>query len=398
MDTLIESFLRKLQATQLDFIRSMAGDIPWEARLIGIKGARGVGKTTLILQHIKQNLSNDLDKTLYVSLDDFWFATQSLHEMVRQFVARGGRHLFLDEVHKYEGWSQSIKNFYDNYPDLQIVFTGSSLLQILNARADLSRRALVFTMPGLSYREFIGMEKGIELPKISLQEILENPLSASREINSRIRPLQFFDSYLKKGYYPFYKEFPDFYYHRLQEVVQFMLEVELPSQRNMEVAFVKKIKQLLVVIAQSVPFIPNISKLSERIQINRTTLLTYLHYLEEIGLTMHLNKNASGLSMLQKPSKIYLENTNLIYLLAVENANRGNLRETFFFNQLSCKHQILKPAKGDFFVDSKYVFEVGGKNKTRRQISDTPSAFLVKDEIEYGSANTIPLWLFGFLY
>ena len=398
MDTLIESFLRKLQGTQLDFIRGMEGDIPWEARLIGIKGARGVGKTTLILQHIKQHLSNDLDKTLYVSLEDFWFATHSLHELVRQFVARGGRHLFLDEVHKYEGWSQAIKNFYDNYPDLQIVFTGSSLLQILNARADLSRRALVFTMPGLSYREFIAMENGIELPKFSLQDILKNPLSVSREINSRIRPMQYFDSYLKKGYYPFYKETPDFYYNRLQEVVQFMLEVELPSQRNMDVAFTKKIKQLLVVIAQSVPFMPNISKLSERIQINRTTLLTYLHYLEEIGLTMHLNKNASGLSMLQKPSKIYLQNTNLIYLLALENANKGNLRETFFLNQLSCKHRVLISAKGDFRVDGDYVFEVGGKNKTQKQIADTPNSFVVKDEIEYGSANTIPLWLLGFLY
>jgi predicted AAA+ superfamily ATPase len=398
MEDLFEKYQQKLRLTQIEFVRSVMEEINWDARLIGIKGARGIGKTTLLLQYIKLKLSDSLAETLYVSLDTLWFNTHSIVDLATDFVKKGGKYLFLDEVHKYAGWAQEIKNIYDDEPNLKIVFTGSSLLEILNARADLSRRAIVYHMQGFSFREYIGLETGIIFKQLSLNQLLENHLKEASLINQKIKPFQYFDQYLKQGYYPFYKEQTELYQIRLGEVINMILEIELPLLRGVALSYIRKIKQLLLIISESVPFIPNVSKLSEKIGINRATLLSYLHYIDEIGLTRNLFKDANGISRLQKPSKIYLENTNLIFTLSKENANVGNIRETFFANQLAYHHQLSYTENGDFMVDEKYVFEIGGKNKTIKQLGDLPNAFVATDEIEYGFYNKIPLWLFGFLY
>ena len=398
MEYLFEKSQQKLGNTSTHFVRDIINKINWEARLIGIKGARGIGKTTLLLQYIKLNLTDKLDQTLYVSLDNIWFNAHSLLHLVDDFVKKGGSHLFLDEVHKYEGWSQVLKNIYDDYPSLKVVFTGSSLLEILNARADLSRRAVVYEMQGFSFREYLKMETGVDFEILTLNQILTDHLQLATEINQKIKPFQYFATYLKQGYYPFYKEQPELYQMRLGEVINMILEIELPLLRGVDLAYINKVKQLLVIISESVPFIPNVSKLSEKININRATLLSYLHYLSEIGLTRNLFKEANGISRLQKPSKIYLENTNLIYNLARENANIGNIRETFFANQLAYHHQINYTSQTDFLIDNNYFFEIGGKNKTNQQTASIKNSFIVMDDMEYGFKNKIPLWLFGFMY
>jgi uncharacterized protein len=397
MEILHEKFIRKIEQTQLNFIRSMLDVIRWDARLIGIKGARGVGKTTLMLQYIKQNLPID-HSTLYVTLDNIWFANNTLSDLTDQFVKRGGKYLFLDEVHKYPNWSQELKNIYDDYAELKVVFTGSSMLELLNARADLSRRAIVYTMQGLSYREYINLTRGLSLPLITLEELLKNHTFIAREINAKVKPLEHFIAYLKSGYYPFFQEIPDLYYNRVEEVINLILEIELPLLRNVDVAYVSKLKQLLQIIAESVPFIPNVSKLSERIGVNRNTFISYLHFLQEANITRNLYKDAKGITQMQKPDKIYLENSNLQYAFAPIHANMGNARETFFINQVNYKHTVEYAPESDFLVDHTFTFEVGGKSKTDKQIKNTANSFIVSDDLEYGTANRIPLWMFGFLY
>lgn len=397
MTTLFEKHLRKINATPMHFTRSIMDTIHWEARLIGIKGARGVGKTTLLLQYIKKNLPIDT-ATLYVSLDSIWFAENTLSALADQFVKQGGNYLFLDEVHKYPNWSQELKNIYDDYPELKIVFTASSLLEILNARADLSRRAVVYTMQGLSYREYINLNLGLELPKYTLSEILDQHVSIASEINKKIKPLQYFNDYLHHGYYPFFQEVPELYFYRIEEVLNLILEIELPLLRKVEVAYIAKLRQLLQIISQSVPFVPNVSKLSERIGVNRNTFVSYLYFLEEAHITRNLYKDAKGITQLQKPNKIYLENTNLQYALSPDQANIGTIRETFFLNQVSVHHKLEYIDESDFLVDHQYIFEIGGKSKNHKQIKNLEQSYLALDDLEYGMANKIPLWLFGFLY
>ncbi len=381
----------------LSFTRSLMDEIKWDARLVGIRGARGVGKTTLLLQSLKRHHA-DSAAALYVSLDDIWFSEHRLVDLADTFVKHGGRHLFLDEVHKYPDWSREIKNVYDDYPELQVVFTGSSLLEILNARADLSRRAVAYDMQGLSFREYLNMTRATDLPVASLQDILFKHAEISELVLSKVRPLQFFHEYLRRGYYPFFTEGADVYEARVEEVVNFILEVELPLLRGVDVAHVRKLKQLLLVIAESAPFTPNVSKLSERVGINRATLLGYLHALQEAGLTRHLYREGAGITRLQKPDKIFLENTNLASVLAGVGRDMGSARESFFYNQLAYRNQVEAPDAGDFIVGKRWIFEVGGKNKTGRQLRGAKEAFVVADGIEYGSARQLPLWLFGFLY
>ena len=398
MEALVEKFRLKLSYITTDFVRSLETDVNWNARLIGIKGARGVGKTTMLLQHIKFSLAEELDNTLYVTLDSIWFSNNTLVNLADDFVKRGGKYLFLDEVHKYSNWSQELKNIYDDYPMLKVVFTGSSLLEILNARADLSRRAIIYTMQGLSFREYLSIETGHRFDRLSLESILKNHAKEATLINTVVKPLQYFDAYLKQGYYPFYKEELDLYTPRLEEVINMMLEIELPLLRGLDLAYVYKIKQLLLIISESVPFVPNVSKLSDKIGIARGTLLLYFHYLAEIGLTINLFKEAGGISRLKKPLKIYLENSKLIYALSPKAVNTGNKRETFFANQLGYSHKVAYSEKGDFLIDEKYVFEIGGKDKSKKQIATIENSFIAADDIEYGFQNKIPLWLFGFLY
>ena len=397
MDTLIEKSFQKVKGANTRFIRSIMDKIDWSDRLIGIRGARGVGKTTLLMQRIKKFFGSS-NEILYVSLDNLWFAAHSLLDLVDFFTKRGGKFLFLDEVHKYPKWSQAIKNIYDDFPSLKVVFTGSSLLEILNARADLSRRAIVYEMKGLSFREFLNLTQNTDIKAVTLSDIIENHKGISDEILTKVKPLQFFNDYLQHGYYPFFTEGIARFSFRLEEVVNMILEVELPLMRKVEPAYISKIKQLLQIVSESVPFIPNIDNLSKRIEIHRHTLLSYLYYLQETRLTNHLRKDITGINRLQKPEKIYLENTNLAYTLAEKNTDTGSMRETFFFNQLSCNHTVEYPVNGDFLVDKKYLFEIGGKSKSGKQIRGASNAFIAADNLEYGFDKKIPLWQFGMLY
>lgn len=398
MEELFRKYIEKIQRIDTNFVRSFIHDINWNARLIGIKGARGVGKTTLLLQYMKLNYSDNWQESLYVSLDSFSFRGKTLIGLADEFVLNGGKYLFLDEVHKYDNWAQELKNIYDDHPELKVVFTGSSLLEILNSRADLSRRAIVYHMQGLSFREYLEMETSQKFDTFTLEDILTNHIKIANLINSKIKPFRYFESYLKQGYYPFYKEDKDLYEQRLEEVINMMLEIELPLLRGVDIGLVSKIKQVLVIISESVPFTPNVTHLSQKMTVHRTTLMTYLHYLEEVGLTTNLQKEAKGSVKLQKPAKIYLENTNLMFVLSPSNANTGNARETFFANQVGYKNKLNYHEKTDFLVNNVYAFEIGGKDKTNKQIVGIENSFIVADGIEYGYQNKIPLWLFGFLY
>ncbi len=399
MEKLFEKFYKKLNYISLDFIRSIYYNINWDARLIGIKGARGVGKTTILLQYIKKNLELN-SQVLYVSLDNIWFSNNSLVDMTDDFVKRGGKYLFLDEVHKYKNWSVELKNIYDDHPDLKIVFTGSSLLEILNARVDLSRRAIVYSMQGLSFREYLNFTLNTDFQSLSVSDIIKNHLDISKDILKHVKPLQYFSNYLKEGYYPFFKEVPELYHMRIEEIINMIIQIELPLIRGIDIAYTSKLKQLLIIIAESAPFIPNISKLSERIIINRNTLITYLNNLSDARIINIFYRDSSGISRLQKPDKIFLENSNLAYAIHPGLVDIGNARETFFANQLNNNHSVNIPKQGDFLIDNKLLFEVGGKNKGYKQIrkNNYKEFFIAADEIEYGYGNKIPLWLFGFLY
>ena len=397
MEKLFEIFIKKIAQTDTTFVRSLMNEIEWKARLIGLKGARGVGKTTLLLQHIK--LFHPIDgSVLYASVDNIWFSEHKLYDMASEFAKRGGKYLFLDEVHKYPNWSQELKNIYDDLPELKVVFTGSSLLEILNAKSDLSRRAIVYEMQGFSFREYLNRNENLALPILKLEDILTNHLSLSQQILSQVKVLKYFPEYLKNGYYPFYNELPSLYHSRINEVVNLIIEIEIPQLRGVESAYVYKIKQLLYVISESAPFIPNITKLSERIGITRNSLLAYLNALHESRLIFSAQKPGNGMNILQKPDKVYLENPNLMYALADKQTDIGNVRETFFANQLRKSHQVNLSETSDFLIDGKYTFEVGGKDKGKKQIATLEDAYIVADDIEYGMGNKIPLWLFGFLY
>lgn len=399
MEIIIEKFRRKLNYISLGFTRSLMTKINWNARMIGIKGARGVGKTTLMLQHIKLHYEHD-PSVLYASLDDIWFSGNKIVDLADRFVKQGGKLLFLDEVHKYPDWSRELKNIYDDFPELKIVFTGSSLLEILNSRADLSRRAIVYSMQGLSFREYLNLELGLDLKEYSLDDIILNHIKYSGDITSVLKPLKYFKKYLETGYYPFYREVPDLYFSRLGEIINMIIESELPILRGVDIAYSSKLKQMLLIISESAPFIPNISKLSERIGINRNTFITYLNYLMEAGLLRNMYRDAYGITRLQKPEKIFLENTNLAHSFGVKAPDKGNLRETFLANQLSYNHPLIIPKNGDFMTPGGLIFEIGGINKDSRQLikGSVQNGFIAADDIEFGNANKIPLWMFGFLY
>lgn len=397
MEILVERYRKKLASIQVNFTRNIFSEIDWTDRLIGLRGPRGIGKTTILLQYLKVNHAND-ESALYISLDNIWFSSQNLVDFVDDFVKRGGKKLFIDEIHKYPNWAQELKNIYDDFPEVQIVFTGSSLLEILNARADLSRRAVMYSMQGLSFREYLNLEHGFIFSSLMLNEIIENHTDIASEIVQKIQPIKYFSQYLKTGYYPFFRENSNTYDQRLEEIVNFILEIELPTLRQVDPSYIIKLKQLLFVISSSVPFKPNVTKLAERIGINRNTLISYFHYLEESGLTMQLFKDAKGITRLQKPDKLYLDNTNLLHTIAPQNVQIGHVRETFFANQLAHKHLVEYTDVGDFKINRELTFEIGGKHKSKDQIKELQNAFIAADDIEIGFQEKIPLWLFGFLY
>lgn len=398
MEKLIQVFRARLDTVDMKFKRYLWNEIDWNNRLIAITGARGVGKTTMILQHIKERFGDHLDQVLYASLDDFYFTRTSLSDFAHEFVKRDGKYLFLDEVHKYPDWSLEIKNIYDRHPGLSIVLTGSSALDIFRGKADLSRRLLLYKMNGLSFREFLELKYEYLFPVVPLSDILQSAGKICPVINSRIKPVGLFEEYIKSGYYPFFRESENSYYQRIIQVVNQILENDLPAVERIEYQAVHKIRTLLAVIAESVPFKPNILKISQQISLDRDTLLKYLFLLSRADLLLLLQSDTSGISKLNKPEKVYLNNPNLMHALTERAANTGTIRETFFFNQLRVRYTVNYTAKGDFLIDHNLTFEVGGKSKNQKQIAGIDNAWIAADNIEYSYKNVIPVWLFGFLY
>jgi predicted AAA+ superfamily ATPase len=386
------------EQTSTNQVRQLYQEIDWSDRLIGVLGARGTGKTTLLLQRLKLVFSTD-PSALYISMDDIFFASHSLVDFAETFRSMGGKMLFIDEVHKYQGWAREIKNIYDTYKDVSIVFTGSSVIDIYIQEADLSRRAVFYELPGLSFREYLQFEGIYLMETIGLEDILKNHSQIALKITQDIRPLPYFDSYIHHGYYPFYKENIRTYSIRLEQVIRLIVETELRYVDGFDIHNTNKVIQLLAILAENVPFKPNISKLSEKIGISRQTVVQYLHYLEKARLINTLHTTGASTSTLQKPEKIFLENPNLHFVLTTGECNSGSLRESFLLNQLkNAKHDVSLPEKGDFIIDRNFTLEVGGKNKGKKQVSGMDQAYIVADAIEIGIDQKIPLWLFGMLY
>lgn len=397
MNTLLEQSEYLLSNISLAFKRFLFDEIKWKSRLIGIKGARGTGKTTLGLQWLKEQ-GLPPTKAAYFSLDDLYFTNHSLKETVTQFHKLGGKILVLDEVHKYKNWSTEIKNIYDIYTDIKIIFTGSSIIDISRQEADLSRRAVVYELPGLSYREFLLLKYSIQLPTFSLDKILKEATTLRSLFSNSFRPLEYFNEYLQTGYYPFIIEDKETVHQKINQLIRTIVEYDMAELKDFDIRNAKKVLQLVYVIAQQVPFKPNLVTLSEKTDIHRNSLNNYLHYLEQAKLISTLQPAGKSTAVLQKPEKIYLNNTNLLFALAEQQVDTGNLRETFFLSQINVMRKITMPKQGDFFVDNKYTFEVGGKDKSRKKIAGIKNAWVVKGDLEYPIGNDLPLWIFGLLY
>ena len=398
MDTLINTYKNRLERTDSNFVRYLMKDVYWTDRLYAIVGSRGTGKTTLMLQHIKQNL--DMGKAFYMSLDDLYFSTNRLVDVVRKLWQEGVTHFFIDEVHKYpyDTWAQELKNIYDSYPELHVAFSGSSILNIYKGNADLSRRAIDYELFGMSFCEFLAFEGTVNVPAVSLEDLLEKHVEIAAEITRGIKIVPLFRKYLQNGYFPYYKEGIHIYNRRLLNTVNAILETDLPAVEKIEYVSVQKLKRLLGIIAGMAPFVPNMARLGNLVDIQRSNLPRSLGLLEKSRLVGLLRESGKNLNNLSKPSKIYLDNPNLAYALGYDNPNTGNLRETFFYNQLRVIAKVTSAMKGDFTVNDQYIFEVGGSSKTFSQIADIPHSYLAVDETEIGWGNRIPLWLFGLLY
>jgi uncharacterized protein len=364
--------------------------------MIGIKGARGAGKTTLLLQYAHRELPLD-HQVLYTSLDDLWFTENKLVDLADAFVKQGGRYLLLDEVHRYPGWSQELKNMNDDEPDLSIIFTGSSIMHLDKAKADLSRRAVMYELLGLSFREYLSLASNVLHKKLNWEDLLKNHVGIARSITQTVKPLEHFTSYLKHGYYPYFLENMNLYPQKLEETISLALSTDLPVLHDLTPASIEKIRQLLYIIAESAPFKPNISKLSERTGVTRNTVISFLHNLEDLRIINSLYPSASGIGALQKPEKIFLHHPNLQYTLAYSEANIGNVRESFFINQVGAIKTVTYTSEGDFVV-GRDMFEVGGKDKQQRPLKNYKQSFVAGDGIEIGHEHKIPLWMFGLLY
>ncbi|MBR5653361.1 MAG: AAA family ATPase [Prevotella sp.] len=396
LQPLFNNYHRKIAKVDTHFIRYLYTQINWDARIIGIKGARGVGKTTILLQHILLNYE-DIDKTLYASLDDLWFSTHSLIDLVDWADQHGIMRLYLDEVHRFEKWSETLKNIYDNYPDISIIYTSSSLLLMDNANVDLSRRQTTYTLYGLSFREYLAFENIINIPSIPLEDLLKHHVSYAMKIVKEIKVSAHFESYLSHGYYPFYKESGDDYSARLRETISVVIENDLPAVEKMSFETIQKVKKLVMIISERVPFEPNMSELWKQLATNNELGLRMLYSLDKAKILSLLSSKTKNYKFLHKPDKIFLGNTNLMHVLCPQ-VDKGNERETYFNSLLSVLHDTKQPHKGDFLVDDKYLFEVGGRKKSYEQIADVPNSFLAVDNTEVGYGNRIPLWMFGFIY
>jgi len=389
MEALFQKYETLLDNTSTSFKRYLFDQVSWGSRMIGIIGPRGVGKTTMLLQFIKEN--GDNKKALYVTADDLYFSDNKLIDVADSLYKNGFEYFLIDEIHKYENWSIELKNIYDSYPTLKIVFTGSSVLDILKGSADLSRRALIYKLQGLSFREYLNLYHNIEVTPYSIDSILNHEV----KIEGVKHPLPLFNDYLKRGYYPFGIE--NDLDIRLGQIIIQTLEVDIPQFANLTISTSRKLKHLLSIIAESVPFKPNFSKISEIIGVSRNSLEDYFLYMEKAGIISQLRSETSGIRGLGKVEKVYLDNSNIIYNLVGEKSNIGNIRETFFLNQMKLKNEIIAAKKADFVIGN-YTFEIGGKNKKQHQIEKDNLSFIVKDDIEFGYLNVIPLWAFGMNY
>jgi len=383
----------------MDFVRDDMERVKWDKQLVAIKGSRGVGKTTLIRQYIKQRYGTEPGEALYCVADGIYFSNHTLMELAETFHSHGGKHLFIDEIHKYHNWSREIKEMIDLFPDMKITFSGSSLLEILNADADLSRRALPYRMYGLSFREFLRLKKNISLPRHSLDEMLNSADDICNEIKEKCTPLKYFGEYLRLGYFPFYDEDEEEYHDRLENVVNYVVEQELPMFASIDTANIRKIKALLMFLSINVPYEVNIAKLSSYLQLNKSTVLSYLSSLDRAELITLLYSDNKSVGKMQKPDKILMQNTNLLCMMN-RNNDIGTIRECFAVNQLlSSRHVVEYAGKfGDFKIDDRILIEVGGKEKSFMQIADIPDSYVFADDTELPVGKKLPLYLLGFLY
>lgn len=405
MQELFEASNRLLNSVEFNFRRYLYTSISWNARLIELNGARGVGKTTLMLQKAKELNSNQPNQAIYFSLDDPYFFKNDLVETIDEVVKYGVKFVFLDEVHKYPSkykeydWSAELKNIYDKFPQLSVVYSGSSILKLYKAQGDLSRRRVVYNLAGLSLREYLIFNGYLTFESVSLDEILRNHIEISNQIISQITIIPHFKQYLLTGYYPFYNEIPEKYDERLKSIISVILENDIPAVMDIPYETTSKLKKLLAVIAGSVPYTPNLTKVGAELYIaDLRTLLKYFDYLEKAELITTISKDTTGNQILRKPDKVYLNNPNLLQCFDYLKSNIGTTRETFFLNQVSKISKVKYPAQGDFLLNDTITVEVGGKSKKRDQIKNVPDAILAVDDIEVGFGKTIPLWLFGFLY
>lgn len=397
LDEILRIYNRRLQGTPEGFKRYLIDKIDWRDNLIAIKGAKGTGKTTMLLQHIKESFT-DKDKALYLSLDNLWFETHSINDLIEYHYTHGGTHLFLDEVHYYSKWKTLIKNINDDYPGLHVVYTGSSMLKIDSGVADLSRRQLPYTLHGMSFREYLLYEGLAEMEPISLDLLLRDHRRIAEDILSNgMKILPAFGEYLRYGYYPFYKSVYSGFEIRLQQVVNHVLENDYPIIEGVEQSTIRKTKRMFMILAEQVPQTPNMSNLYNELETDRNQGLKMLYALEKAGLLALLSDKPKHIDKLSRPEKIFMDNSNLMYAYAMA-PNIGTVRETFFLSQLAVDHSVTYPAKGDFLVDGKYLFEVGGRKKSFEQIKDVADSYLAVDDTEIGHHNRIPLWMFGLLY
>ena len=390
MNALYEYQQLILSQINISFLRYKYYELDWTRRVFGIVGPRGVGKTTMVLQYIKQKLS--LQDSLYITLDHIYFSTHTLVDVADKFYKEGGKHLIIDEVHKAFNWSVQLKQIIDSYPNMQIIFTGSSILDIYRGVADLSRRAPIYEMQGLSFREYLVLYHDIQTPTWNLDDLINHRVT----LTNVEHPLPLFNDYLKRGYYPFERIASDFSTN-LMQVINRTMETDIPLYANINISVARKLQNLLVVIAESVPFKPNYKKLAEVTGISRNDIADYIYYMERAGMLMSLHDTTQGIRSIGKSHKLYVDNTNLMYVLSPENIDKGNLRETFFLNQMRVKYPVIASQKADFEIGN-YVFEVGGKNKNQKQLDNNPNGYIVKDDIEFGYRNVIPLWAFGLTY
>ena len=395
---------RLIESIPYQYKRYLYEQIEWNQRCLLITGQRGVGKTTMILQHLKEHYRDDIS-ALYISVDNPYFKNISLYEFAMEFEKFGGEVLYIDEIHKYHEWSTHIKSLYDS-SRLKLVISGSSMIQISKQQADLSRRVIPYRLANLSFREYLLFKNIADFESYRLEEILSDHIRIASRIIGQIKPLAHFNEYLINGCYPFMIEHERSYAHHLIGIINQILEVDMPYAANIKHAQIDKIKKLVYLLSTSVPVKPNISKLATSVEVSRPTLIEYLHYLEIGSLTNAVNQKARGYGVISKPDKIFMYNTNLMHAIS-HNADKGTQREAFFVNQIKSAdynkpklidERLLLANDGDFLIDGRYTVEVGGKNKSFDQVKDVENAYIAADGIEVGFGNKIPLWLFGFLY